>query len=238
MDNTHDRPAAHQGGGAGTAATTTTPRLAIGARVRSADGHEIGQVDGLIVDPYTHLIRAVVVRRGLILHHDVEIAISAIAGGTEAELRLRLTAEQVRALPEFVEARYAAPPTGFVPPGEYVRDNLLWPIGEPLLPPPPLRRNETAVRWYMNNSEITEGSDVISSDGHKIGEVHAVTVEPSTGRPLSLVVRRGLLFSREIELPADLIRDVGERVVYIDLDAQAARDYAQARAALHPSWAH
>jgi sporulation protein YlmC with PRC-barrel domain len=136
------------------------------------------------------LIRALVVRRGFILQHDVEIPVSAIEGGREGELRL---------------------------------------------PPPPPRRDQTAVRWYTNNAEITEGNDVISRDGHKIGEVHAVTLEPTTGRPVSLVVRRGLLFAREIELAAELVRFIGERMVYVDLDARQAREYAEARSALHPA---
>ena len=135
-------------------------------------------------------------------------------------------------------ARYAAPPTGFVPPAAYTRDSLLWPFGVPLLPPPPPRRNETAVRWYSNNAEITEGSDVVARDGTKIGEVHAVLLDPATRRPTSFVVRRGFLFSHEVELPVDAVRSVGRGVVYVDLDPAEARAHARARPSLGAAGAH
>jgi uncharacterized protein YrrD len=210
----------------------TAPRVALGATVKSADGQEVGKVDRLIVDPYTLAIRAMVVRKGLILPHAVEIPLVAIQESSGNQVRLRYTADQVSQLPEFVEAHYAAPPTGFVPPAAYTRDSLLWPLGVSLLPPPPPRRNETAVRWYGNNAEIGEGSEVVARDGTKIGEVHAVLLDPATRRPTSFVVRRGFLFSHEVELPVDAVRDVGEGVVYVDLDSAEARAYAQARPSL------
>jgi len=210
----------------------TAPRLALGANVKTVDGREVGKIDRFIVDPYTLAIRAIVVRKGLILSSAVEIPLVAIQDITDNGVRLRYTADQVRQLPEFVEARYAAPPTGFVAPAAYARDSLLWPLGVPLLPPAPPRRNETAVRWYSNNAEITEGSDVIARDGTKIGEVHAVVLDPLTQRPASFVVRRGFLFSHEVEFPIDAVRDVGQGVVYVDLDAAEARAYAQARGTL------
>jgi sporulation protein YlmC with PRC-barrel domain len=127
---------------------------------------------------------------------------------------------------------YAAPPTGFVPPAAYTRDSLLWPLGVALLPPTPPRRNEAAVRWYSNSAEIGEGSEVVARDGTKIGEVHAVLLDPATRRPTSFVVRRGFLFSHEVELPVEAVRDIGQGVVYVDLDSAEARAYAQARPSL------
>jgi sporulation protein YlmC with PRC-barrel domain len=212
------------------------PRVVLGATVRTADGHEVGKVDRLIVDPYTLSIRALVIRKGFILSHSVEIPLIAIQGGTETELRLRYSADQVRRLPEFVDAHYAEPPTGYVPPAAYTRDLLLWPLGVPLLPPPPPRRDETAVRWGMNNAEITEGSDVVTADGVKLGEVHAVALNPITRRPVSFVVRRGFLFAREVELSVERVREVGDRVVHVDLEADEARGYAQAGPSFRPEW--
>jgi len=206
----------------------TNARVTLGATVKTVDGQEVGKIDRFIVDPYTLVIRAMVVRKGLILPHAVEIPLVAIQDSTDKEVVLRYTADQVKRLPEFVEARYSAPPTGFVPPAAYARDSLLWPSGVPLLPPPQPQRNETAVRWYSSNAEITEGTDVAGRDGTKIGEVHAVLLDPATRRPTSFVVRRGFLFSHEFELPVDVVRDVGHGVVYVDLNAAEARAYAQA----------
>ena len=164
----------------------------------------------------------------------VEIPLVAIQDSSDKELQLRYSADQVRRLPEFVDAHYAAPPTGFVPPVAYTRDSLLWPLGVPLLPPPPPQRDETAVRWDSNNVEISEGSDLVSRDGTKIGEVHAISIDPRSRRPLSIVVRRGFLFTQEVEFPVEAIRDVGRGVVYLDLDAQQALESAKVRPMLKP----
>jgi sporulation protein YlmC with PRC-barrel domain len=215
------------------AAGESQPRVLLGATVRSADGQEVGKVDRLIVSPYTLAIRAMVIRKGSFLPRAVEIPLIAVQDISGNEVRVRYTAEQVEHLPEFVDAHYAAPPTGYVPPAAYTRDSLLWPLGVPLLPPPPPRRNETAVRWDMNNAEITTGSDVLSRDGVKVGEVLGVSLDTATRRPRSLLVRRGFLFQEEIEFPFDLVREVGDGVVYLDVDAQRAREYTQAR---RPRW--
>ena len=177
-------------------------------------------------------------RKGFILRHAVEVPISAIQDGTADEVRLRYRADEVRALPEFVDAHDSASPTGFVPPIDYTRDSLLWPLGVPLLPPPPPRCDETAVRYDLNNTEISAGSDVISGDDKKIGEIHAVTLDPTTAGPATLTVRRGFLFTDEVEFPVELIRDVDDGVIFIDVDAEEASAYAHANAPFRPGWAH
>jgi hypothetical protein len=115
-----------------------------------------------------------------------EVPLTAIQESTGTEVRLRYSADQVKQLPEFVDAHYAAPPTGYVPPVAYTRDSLLWPLGVPLLPPLPPQRNETAVRWVMNNAEITVGSDVLTSDDVKVSELQGVGLDPRTRQPRSL----------------------------------------------------
>lgn len=89
--------------------------------------------------------------------------------------------------------------------------------GEIALSPPPTVA-EHLRRQDETNVVISEGDDVFSQDGERIGEVHRIAFDSDTGRPTRLVVRTGLLFSHDLELPADAIASVDDGVVYLSLD--------------------
>ena len=48
-------------------------RVELGSTVRTSDGKDIGRIDKLVLDPDTGQVKSVVVRKGVILHDDVEI---------------------------------------------------------------------------------------------------------------------------------------------------------------------
>src|SRR5207244_3450470 len=64
---------------------------------------------------------------------------------------------------------------------------------------------------------IEKGSAVYSSDDHQIGEVHEVAFDVSTGRPLLLVVRSGLIVHSDTQVPADLIQEVNDGLVRLNV---------------------
>ncbi len=58
------------------------------------------------------------------------------------------------------------------------------------------------------------GLEVVDAGGEKVGEVSALSVAPKTGAPTRLVVRRGLLFKRDTEIPVAWVRAIsGESVL-------------------------
>jgi len=63
---------------------------------------------------------------------------------------------------------------------------------------------------------IKEGSDVRSRDGEKVGEVHQIVFDASTGRPAALVIRKGFLFTEDVEVPVGLISSLDDDRVYLD----------------------
>src|SRR5207247_5048756 len=69
-------------------------RADLGARVRTSDGQEVGVVDKLIFDPATERVKAVAIRRGFILHRDVEVPIEDLRAGPGDELLLSRSADQ------------------------------------------------------------------------------------------------------------------------------------------------
>jgi uncharacterized protein YrrD len=209
-------------------------RADLGARVRTSDGKDVGVVDKLIFDPAIERVRAVAIRRGLILHRDVEIPVDDLRAGPGGELRLNRTADQVADLPPFDESSYGSPPLDYVAPVGIPSVGLAWPVGigpglSPDAPEPGLDarvREEIASTLYardLENEVVGEGSTVRSRDGEKVGEVHRIAFEAETGRVQSLVVRRGFLVTEDVELPASAIASVGDGVVSLNLDASTLR---------------
>ena len=84
----------------------------------SQDGHDIGTIKHLIVDPATNHVKTVVVEKGIFLHDDTEIALDALQirrqpGRRRADLCASYTAEQVKALPRFDMAQYTPAPAAY-----------------------------------------------------------------------------------------------------------------------------
>jgi sporulation protein YlmC with PRC-barrel domain len=209
-------------------------RVDLGARVLTSDGKDVGSVDKLIFDPEKGRVRAVAIRRGFILHRDVEVPVDDLQAGPGGELRLTCTADQVAELPPFDEGSYTSPPLDYVAPVGIPSAGVAWPIGfgsglSPAAPESgvdPQVREEIAATLYardFENEVVGEGATVKSRDGEKVGELHRIAFEAETGRVRSLVVRRGILFSEDVELPASAIASVGDGVVYLNLDASALR---------------
>jgi len=92
-------------------------RINLGTKVVTADGTDVGKVDRLVVDPRTDRMQEFVVRKGFFVEHDVIIPIGEVEDrvGNDDTIHLRMTAEQVKQLPEFIEASYMAAPDGMYP---------------------------------------------------------------------------------------------------------------------------
>src|SRR5205814_8471012 len=116
----------------------------------------------------------------------------------EGEVRLSDTADQVKDLPRFQDAVHTAPPAGYASSLGYPGTALLRPVGyvTPVptgdTAPASLAETDEVLRQRgvnLDNVVIDRGSDVIGQDGEKVGEVHSVTIDATTGRPTKIVVR-------------------------------------------------
>ena len=205
-------------------------RVELGARVRTADGKDVGTIDRLIVDPSNNEIKAAVIRKGMILPRDIEVPLSAIERGPDGSVQLTYTADQVDQLPEFFERKYTAtPPAWYVPPADYPTAGIYWPIGYGVFATPPLpetnvstgsavldrEAREALERQDLENAVIGEGSDVVDRDGEKVGEVARLVFDPDGHRLTSFVVRKGFILTEDRELPASAITRVDDGVIYL-----------------------
>ena len=75
---------------------------------------------------------------------------------------------------------------------------------------------------------ISRGSDVYSMSGEKVGEVKDVEFDGMSGRPISVTIVRGVLFTTTITLPADKIATVEDEAVYLNIDEDELEKWASA----------
>jgi uncharacterized protein YrrD len=210
-------------------------RVEVGARVRTTDGKDAGTIDRLIIDPGNNEIKAAVIRKGMILHRDVEVPLSALERGPDGSIQLTYTADQVHQLPEFFESNYTAtPPAGYVPPADYPISGFYWPIGYGFFPTPPLPETDVSTgsvaldrearealeRQDLENAVIGEGSDVVDRDGEKVGHVARLVFDPDGKHLTSFVVRKGFIFTEDRELPASIVEHVDDGVIYLSVAKQ------------------
>lgn len=204
-------------------------RIKLHDKVITADDKNIGTVDRLIVEPTSGEVKEAVIRKGMILPEDVRVPLETMERAGKDVVRLRCTAAQIDDLPRFVEAEFTNPPESYQPPIVYPYPAIAfaWPLyyrgaiddsafaSEQWTPP---EAREILLQQDLENAVIGEGSDVMSRDGEKVGEVHSITFDPDSGRPSRLVVRSGFLFTEERELPAETIQAADDGVIYLKLD--------------------
>ncbi len=75
---------------------------------------------------------------------------------------------------------------------------------------------------------VSKGSEVFSASGAKIGEVKDVVFDAMTGRPMSFVISRGVLFKEDVTLPADKIATVDEDGIYLSIEEQEFKKWTTA----------
>jgi len=197
----------------------------------TSDGKEIGKIDKLILDPDGGDVHAIVVHKGMLFGRDIQIPLAAITEQREGHIQVRYSSDQLDDVPRFHEADYTASPpersTEFVTSYGYPSGTMLWPANwsEPVAGQSYGREavggvgDEVAAMHEeqdLGNAVIKEGSTVRSRDGEKVGEVHAIAFDAQTARPTRLVVRKGFLFTDDVEVPVRLISSVGDGVVYLD----------------------
>jgi uncharacterized protein YrrD len=215
-------------------------KIELGAKVSTTDDREIGTIDKLILDPETGDVHSIVVHKGMLFGRDIEIPLDAIVGQRDGMVQIQYTTDQLDDLPRFFEDSYTTPPpersTEYASGYGYPVGSLLWPsrwsgpisgepyghdaIGEV--------RDEVATMHLaqdLSNAVIEEGSEVRSRDGEKVGEVHRLVFDPATGRPTMLVVRKGFLFTEDVEVPAGLISSVDDDKVYLDIRHDELKRY-------------
>jgi len=223
-------------------------QVELGAKVSTADGKQIGTIDKLILDPESGEVKAIVVQKGLLFKDDIEIDLDGIVDQAQGAVRVRYTEQQLDDLPRFYAGSYTPPPpersAAYADIWGYPATTFLWPARGTASADTDLYGHEAVgevadeVRVMqqerdLGNAVIEEGSEVRSRDGEKVGTIHRIVFDASNGEPSAIVIRKGFLFTEDVELPASLIASAADDVVYLTVDQHEARQRI-GKQAVHP----
>jgi uncharacterized protein YrrD len=227
----------------------TTMRVELGDTVRTNDGQDVGTVRYLIVDPESRHVRAVVLEQGLLFKDDTEIPLESLQEAPEGGLMLTYSADQLHDLPRFDINRYTEPTERFIADTDLPQTGVLWPNTTPfpntvtgpavypILSPPqggaPNYPDEADVRddprlaRHETDVVVSEGSDVVTMDGDKVGEVHHIAFDAVSGRPIQLIVKKGFLFTQDVEIPVEEVASVDRGIVMLKLSKEEFKSWAR-----------
>jgi uncharacterized protein YrrD len=215
--------------------------LGLGKRVVSQDGKHVGHVDGFVVDFTTRELASFVVRSGVFFADDRFVSLDLIDQvDPEGTVSLTLTGDEVHQLPIFVEHKFVTaspddlenmPQTwggmGGGVSSVYVGSSIdalgnnrassffaMAPVNPPEV--------ETESNLPSQDIVIDRGTDVITSDGTKLGTVDDV-ITGADGRVSGYIVQAGFLFHHDVAIQAEMIETIGEGHVRLRVTAEELR---------------
>jgi uncharacterized protein YrrD len=65
---------------------------------------------------------------------------------------------------------------------------------------------------------ISHGTEVVASDGRKVGTVAEIFVTPD-GKVTGFVVKAGFLFKRDVVIPIEWVAEIGEKHIRLKMTA-------------------
>lgn len=201
-----------------------------GSPVYTAEGHDVGCVDRVVLNPKTKEVTHIVVRKGFLFLEDKLVPLSLIASSTEDRVSLRSGAGDLEKLPPFEETHYVsaedADAADAVPMPD-LASPLYWypPVGgwlgytDASLGYPPPYPMETTQNIPRDTVAVREGAWVISADGKEMGTVERVITDSNTDRATYFLMSHGLVFKEKKLIPVTWIREMDENEIHLTVGA-------------------
>lgn len=202
-----------------------------GAGVFSRDGHKLGSLSRFVLDRTAQRLTHIAVDTGILrsgeplwkggwgLSHDRLIPLGVVSSADDANVRLSMTAEEFRDLSvDYIAERFATIPD----------DEPGWPDWSDVrriansIPgePGPYFMYEVMAK-PAGAVDIKKDSPVWRMNPHEqIGEVDGLVVDDS-GAVRAIVVRRGLFFKKDVDLPLDYVTEIVADIVRVEIDDDA-----------------
>lgn len=214
--------------------------LNIGAKVHSSDGEHVGDLDQLVVDADARTISHLIVDKSAFNGGRI-IPVQAIASTDEKGVTLNVTKAQVEQMPEYIEREMVSATgsltyssgAGMVDVGTGGSGNWMLvgggggdlpqtgasglvmqaPIGEVV--------TQEVTSLTESSVRIDEGTDVVCSDGKKIGEVDEVLFDASL-KMTGFLVKGGKIFHHDLMIPIDWVAGVASSHVRLNVSSSEA----------------
>jgi uncharacterized protein YrrD len=200
-----------------------------GTSVFTPGGDEVGRVNRFVLDPATNEITHVVIQKGWLLPEDKVVPFEMVNSATEDRIVLNEEIDDFDRLPPFEESHFIRAtdddPTTLGTPDDPVyqyapayywypsRGHVGFPgLGLGYYPGMP---TETTRNIPEDTVPLTEGANVMSSDGEHVGDVEHLFVETDSNRVTHFLISQGLLFKDRKLVPAHWVKSMEENEVQL-----------------------
>lgn len=209
----------------------TAMHVELGQDVYGWDNKKVGTIDRLVINPRTKEVEQFVVGQGFFTHEDKLVDLSMVAHGGNEGVVLNVPSATVHQLPTFVkedflEARpehLADRPIGYAD-GMGGRTLVLgtpdvgrgYEGGGSLYDPAPINPPIEVTKRNIPSEDVTigKGSNVVSSDGHDLGQVKEVFFD-NRGNTTGFEVESGLLRQRQFRIPIAWVGEIDDNKVHL-----------------------
>ncbi len=207
-----------------------------GAAVFTSDNRQVGELHAIVVDPRDNEVTHFVVNTGPHFPEPgfgapglVEVPIGQMEGAEERGVFLKLDRDAFRRLPEYAGRDHLPSPTAegeaLEPePGGPAR--ALWNVGlaiaRSLSSIGGIAVPQETFRKARFERHILNDAPVWRTDPHKhIGDIERVLIDEDSDEIRALVIKRGVLFPRDVVLPIAYVTEILDGVVHAAIsDAQ------------------
>jgi uncharacterized protein YrrD len=192
-----------------------------GAHVKTSDGAEVGTIDRIVFDAKAQKITHIIVKRGLLLTTDRVIPVDALEPTGDG---VRVGADvDPRTFPQFEQSDYVLDAqTDFYVANPSLAIGAYGPIGAPNAE---LKRHRER-NIPEDSIALHADSDVIASDGEKVGRVKEVVADASDDRAVQLIVAGGAADRVNRAIPANLVTSITEGEIHLSISSIDFDEYA------------
>lgn len=189
-------------------------RIDIGTDVVGSDGNKVGTVAYVVVRPPEMRITDIVVSTRALLGRDVVVPLDGVRRVEDGKVFLSIDRDRLTTYPDYIEVKFQQPPAGWVPPAElyYPQTGILW-TADADYP----EASSIQVNAPSGTVGISEGMGVESSDGHTVGTVDALEIDPTSNEVTAFVVKHGFLFTHDTRLPVTDTSEIRDGKVVLTL---------------------
>lgn len=210
-------------------------RIVLGTDVYGSDGQYFGHAAGVVVDAGARRLTRIVIGSGPLGGNDRMADVALVHSTGEDRIALIVDRAGAEALPEYAKETYVHPDRTpdfpvILPAsgagGPVLYDNPDTGMGYPggdFFDPAPIDPPAMEVVSNLLTTEVMlpKGSDVVSADGHKVGDLDEVVTD-SDAHVEAVVVRAGFLFHHDLRLPAAEISEFDDKKVRLKVTKDAA----------------
>lgn len=203
------------------------------AAVLAADGHPIGSLKRVVVDPASKVLNAIVVRVGALFNREEKVVpITLVAETTEAQIVLNEKAGDIESFPPLEEQVLSGmndsanhlPSTG---------NASFSTAGQPDVGQTTVRATSDYGMVAQVKQNIPDGTiamdenpRIISLEGIHVGNVERILADPSDDHVTHLVVSNGLFVKEKKLIPIQWVAEIGIEHIHLSVKKESVEELA------------